>query len=135
MAEKLQKDLQNAGIRVWLTPFDLKSFYSTIEGFKKRSLTDKFIFILSEFTVNSRFFQWEMIYALKRGKEKDEKVFFAISLVDHSKIKEIKLIDRDSGEDLTNEFNKSEVLFFKKWYDPFEYEKNVNILIKKLIQK
>ena len=83
LARRLHDDLQNAGIRTWFAPQDLKAgerIRDAIDQAIRRH--DKILLILSESSVESLWVEQEVETALEKEREEDRLVLIPIRIDD-----------------------------------------------------
>ena len=115
-AKRLHNDLQAAGVRCWFAPHDIKGgkkiHHQIDEAIR---VYDKLLLILSSDSMNSNWVETEIIKARKKELQKEQQMFFPISIVSFSNIKEWELFDSDSGKDLAKEIREYHIPDFSHW--------------------
>ena len=130
-AERLFSDLQNAGIRAWYAPHELKAGKKIIDqidtGIK---ITDKLLLILSESSIGSEWVKTEITKAQKKKEKSGQQVLFPISITEYDRLKEWEFYLE--GKDMSQEIRDYYLLNFENWKDHDEYKRNFERLVESL---
>jgi hypothetical protein len=132
--QKLFAALDEAGIRAWFAPHDIKpgkqihrQIYGPIERY------DKLLLVLSEASMNSEWVGTELYKARQREQTEGVQMLFPIRLVPFERIKAWTTFDADSGRDLAREVREYFVPDFSAWRDEAAFRSGVDRLIEALM--
>ncbi len=124
-ANRLHADLQHNHVRVWYAPEDLKTGDSFLFDIDQAvHVYDKFLLILSENSVNSKWVKHEVEMALVREVQEDRRVLFPIRIDD-------AVMNCQAG--WARQIHQSRLIGdFTRWKDHDEYQKAFNRLLRDL---
>jgi uncharacterized protein YjbI with pentapeptide repeats len=122
-ADRLHADLQNAGVRCWFAPHDIRGGRKIHEQIDEAiRLYDRLLLILSEHSLSSEWVKTEIAHARQKELNEKRQVLFPISLVPFSTIREWKYFDADIGKDSAREVREYFIPDFSNWKDRVSYE-------------
>jgi hypothetical protein len=110
-------------LRVWNDADDIKGGRKIHEQlYEAIHYHDKFIIVLSEASMNSKWVETEIRRARKRERDEQRRVLFPIRLVPYETIQKWELFDADEGRDLAQEIREYYIPDFSNWkdYDVFK---------------
>lgn len=132
--QKLYDSLDEAGIRVWFAPHDIRpgkkihhQVYSAIEQY------DKLLLVLSGASMKSEWVGTELYKAREREREQGVQMLFPVRLVPFETVKTWKAFDADSGRDLAREIREYFIPDFSGWRDESVFRREVERLIEALM--
>lgn len=132
--QKLYNSLNEAGLRTWFAPNDIRpgkkiheQIYSAIEQY------DKLLLVLSEASMKSQWVGTELYKARTREREKGVQMLFPVRLVSFEIVKAWAAFDADSGRDMARELREYFIPDFTEWHDESVYSREVNKLIESLM--
>lgn len=122
-ARRLHERMQQAGLRVWFAPHDLKGgrkLYDQIDDAIR--IYDKLILVLSESSICSGWVETELRKAFEKERRENRRTLFPIGLVEYATLESWRLPDSSSGKDLAEEVRGYFVPDFSQWkeHDAFE---------------
>ena len=123
-AKRLYDALQNAGVRCWYAPHDMRSgkkLHEQIEGAIHQQ--DRLLLILSEASMSSEWVAHEISRARAREKEQNRQILFPIALTSMEAIRDWKCFDADVGKDSAREIREYYIPSFADWEEPGEFDK------------
>lgn len=123
-AKRLYSRMQQAGLRVWFAPEDMKGGQYSDEQIERAiQLHDRLLLVLSERSIQSKWVEREIRKARKVERAEKRRKLFPIRLVDMKTLREWECLDSDTGEDLAEEVRKYHIPDFSNWknYDAFEH--------------
>lgn len=132
--QKLYESLNDAGMRVWFAPHDIKpgkkihhQIYSAIEQY------DKLLLVLSGASMKSDWVGTELYKARNREREQGTQMLFPVRLVPFETVKTWSAFDADTGRDLAREIREYFIPDFSAWQDDAAYEREIGRLIRALM--
>ncbi len=132
-AQKLYDDLQNAGIRCWFAPEEMKGGKKLFDQISDAiRVQDKLLLVLSESSLQSEWVETEIRKCRKEELKTSQQKLFPITLVDFNVIKEWECFDADTGKDLGVELREYFIPDFSNWTNENEYKNSLQRLIKDL---
>lgn len=134
-AERLHADLQNAGVRCWFAPHDIRGgqkLYQQVE--QAIHLHDKLLLLLSERSMDSDWVRTEISLARKREKAERRRILFPLAIVAHSRIEAWECFDADIGKDSAKEIREYYIPSFVNWKQHDEYRAEFQKLLRDLRQ-
>ncbi len=124
-ATQIYNDLQDAGVRCWFAPHDLKvgdKIRSRID--ESIGLYDKLLLILSKHSISSDWVEQEAETALARERREKKTLLFPIRL-DNAVMKQ-----RDGWSGLIH--NSRHIGDFRRWKEPEAYQESLQKLVQNL---
>jgi hypothetical protein len=124
-ATRLHGRLQQAGLRVWFAPEEMKGGRKLHEQIDEAiRMHDKLLLVVSEASMASEWVATEMRKARKREGVEKRRVLFPIRLVDYEALKRWECFDADAGKDMAVEVREFYIPDFANWKndDAFESE-------------
>jgi len=132
--QKLYESLDEAGMRVWFAPHDIRpgkkilnQIYGAIEQY------DKLLLVLSDASMKSEWVGTELYKARNREREQGAQMLFPVRLVPFEKVKAWNAFDADSGRDLAREIREYFIPDFSEWRDESVYRREADRLIEALM--
>lgn len=133
-ARRLHSRLQDAGLRVWYAPKEMKGgrkLHQQIEDGIRAY--DKLLLVLSEQSLASEWVATEIRKARKAERNEGRQKLFPIRLMPFDPhVKEWECFDADSGKDLGVELREYFIPDFEHWQDHDAFEEGVARLLKDL---
>ncbi len=124
-AKRLHADLQNAGVRCWFAPKDLKIGDRYREVFDRAiQLHDRTLLILSEHSVESEWVEKEVETAFEKERKQKRTALFPIRLDDA-----VMGVDRGWAADIRRSRHIGD---FREWPSPEAYRRAVDLLLRDL---
>ena len=122
-ARRLHARLQQANVRVWFAPEDMKigdPMHETFETVIR--FYDKFLIVLSEESMRSEWVKTELREACEAERATGKRKLFPIRLVDMEAVRRWRHFDSDRGTDLAAKLRSVLIGDFTRWkeHDPFE---------------
>jgi TIR domain/Pentapeptide repeats (8 copies) len=132
-AKRLHARMVKEDLTVWFAPADIQGGQKLREQIDRAiQLHDRFLVVLSKFSMNSK---W-VIHEIRRAREskigKHQMKFFPIRLVDFEIIESWKCFDGDLAEDLAAEIREYFIPDFSNWKEPDSFEAVFARLLKDL---
>lgn len=133
-ADRLYNDLQNRGIRCWYAPEDIQGGKMLHEQiFTAITRHDKFLIILSEASMKSRWVITEIQRARREERATGIRKLIFISLVPFDAIRKWECFDADTGKDLAIIAREYFIPDFTNWEtDQNKYQKAFERLVRDL---
>ena len=122
-ADRLYGQMQQAKLRVWFAPEDMKSGAKLHEQIETAiRVYDKLLIVLSEASLQSEWVKTELRKAFKAERREGRRKLFPVRLVDIETIQAWECFDADSGKDLATELREYFIPDFSDWknHDAFE---------------
>ena len=120
---KLHQALKESGIRVWDAKHDMKPGRKILQQVKSAiSKHDKFLLVLSQNSLESKWVETEIYKALEREKEEGIQVLFPICLIEYDILRNWELFDSDSGRDLAKVVREYYIPDFTEWHDDAKFK-------------
>lgn len=130
---RLFADLQNAGVRCWFAPHNIKGGEKIFDQIDRAiQFHDKLLLVLSESSMKSEWVNTEIYNAHKRELLDDRRVLFPVRLVSFEKIKNWKAFDADTGKDLARELREYFIPDFSDWGNRDSYRDALDKLLRDL---
>ena len=133
-AKRLFGWLQQAGLRIWYAPEDMKGGRKLHEQIDEGiRFHDKLLLVLSEQSLSSDWVATEIRKARKAERKEGRQKLFPIRLVPFDPhIKEWQCFDADNGKDLGVELREYFIPDFERWKDHDAFEASMARLLKDL---
>ena len=132
-ARRLHGRLQQAHVRVWFAPEDIKGGAKLHEQIDEAiRVHDKLLIVLSPDSLKSEWVKMELRKARKRERQTGARKLFPIRLVDHKALLEWECVDSDGGQDLAAEVREYFIPDFTNWKDHDAFESSFARLLKDL---
>jgi hypothetical protein len=133
-AQRLHGRLQQAGLRVWYAPEEMKAGRKLHDQIDEAiRVHDKLLLALSEASMGSDWVATEIAKARKREKTEGKQVLFPIGLVPFAPtIRDWECFDADVGTDSAREIREYFIPDFSNWKDHDSFEKAFARLLKDL---
>jgi hypothetical protein len=124
-ARRLHGRLQQAGLRVWYAPEEMKGGRKLHDQIDEAiRVHDKLLLVLSEASMASDWVKTEISKARKREKKEGKQVLFPIGLVPFAPaIRDWECFDADVGKDSAREIREYFIPDFSSWRDHGAFEK------------
>ncbi len=132
-ARRLYSDLQDAGVRCWFAPEDVRGgmkLYHQIDSAIR--VHDKLLLILSPNSMNSKWVVTELKRTLKAEGQQNKRKLFPLGLVDFKHIQTWECFDATVGEDLADKVRDYYIPDFTNWETNSAYQKAFKRLLKDL---
>jgi len=121
-ADQLHADLQNAGIRCWFSPHNVKGGRKLRDQINEAILLyDRLLLVLSEHSMKSEWVKTEIAHARQKELTGKRQVLFPISLVPFEEIRDWKCFDADTGKDSGREIREYFIPDFSNWENHDSY--------------
>jgi hypothetical protein len=125
--------LQDAGLRVWFAPHDIKGGRKLHEQIDQAILVyDKLLLVLSPHSMQSPWVEFEIRRARRREVAEQRRLLFPVRLVDFEAIKAWECFDADTAKDLATEIREYYIPDFTAWKDHDAFEAAVARLLRDL---
>jgi uncharacterized protein YjbI with pentapeptide repeats len=122
-ARRLHGRMQQAGLRVWFAPHDLKGGRKTYDQIDEAILVyDKLILVLSEASTASGWVETEIRRARKKERDRQTSVLFPIRLMAFDALQDWSLPDPDTGHDIAVDIRRYFIPDFTDWKDHDAFE-------------
>ena len=132
-AQHLHAQLQQAGLRVWYAPEDMRSGQKIHEQIDHAiHQHDRLLLVLSEASMASEWVQTEIAQARQREVKEKRRMLFPISLAPFDLIKEWKCFDGDTGKDMAREIREYFIRDFSNWQSPTDFQNALARLLQDL---
>lgn len=123
-ASMLNSRLQDAGIKVWFAPEDMRPGEKTKQQIDRAlAAFDRVIAVLSAESVRSSWVTTELTAALRIELKANRNVLFPVSLFPYSELAAWKCFNSDLGQDVAEAVREYPVLDFSDWRTPHVFER------------
>ena len=122
-ARRLHSRMQQANIRVFYAPKDLKGGKKLHEQlFEAIQMHDRLLIVLSEQSIKSEWVMTEIRKAREQERRENTRKLFPVRLVDFNTLRDWTCFDADTGKDLAVEVREYFIPDFSDWknHDAFE---------------
>ena len=122
-ARRLHEKMRGEKLRVWFAPEDMQGGQKLIEQIDRAiQVNDRLLLVLSEHSMNSEWVQTEIRKARQAELREQRQKLFPIRLMTFERLKDWKLIDSKTGQDLAEEIRSYHIPDFSNWknHDAFE---------------
>lgn len=132
-AARLHSRMQEAHLRVWFAPEDVKGGQKLLEQIDRAIQTyDRLLLVLSKDSLESEWVMTEIRKARRIEKREHRRKLFPIRLVDMESIQAWDCFDVDTGTDLAIEVRKYYIPDFSAWKDHDLFEVAFDRLLRDL---
>jgi hypothetical protein len=134
-ATRLHARLQQANVRVWFSPHDMrggKKLHEEIDEAIK--VYDKLLLLLSPDSLQSNWVMTELRKARKAERKSGQRKLFPVRLVDYPTLTDWECFDADTGTDLAVEVREYFIPDFTNWKDHDAFEAAFDRLLQDLRQ-
>ncbi len=122
-AERLHADLQAKGVLCWFAPHDMRGGKKVHEQIDEAiRVYDKLLLLLSRESMTSTWVNREIFKARERELREKRRVLFPIRLCSFEELRDWKLEDGDSGQDLAREIREYFIPDFSNWKNHDAYK-------------
>jgi TIR domain len=134
--ERLHGQLEDAGLRVWLSTHDLKGGRKLDDQLEQAiRLHDKLLLVLSEASIESDWVRREILRARRRERSEGRQILFPITLVPYEALKGWEYLDADTGEDVARVVREFYIPDFSQWKDPATFDDRLAALVHDLTKQ
>lgn len=132
-ARRLHSRMREANLRVWFAPEEMKGGEKVHEQVERAiQLHDRLLVVLSEESMKSNWVINEIRNARRVELREYRRKLFPIGLTSFDRVKDWKLIDPDTGEDLALELRSYYIPDFSNWKDHDAFEREFDRLLRDL---
>jgi hypothetical protein len=130
---RLHGRLQDAGLRVWFAPHDIRGGQKLHEQIDAAiRVYDKLLLVLSPHSMQSPWVEFEIRRARKREVAEQRRLLFPVRLVDYEAIRRWECFDADTAKDLATEIREYFIPDFSQWKDHDAFEAAFDRLLRDL---
>ena len=132
---RLHDDLEERGVNAWFAPND-SAFGRRIheELFEAISGHDKFLVVLSDESMKSRYVGSELRKAAAIEAAEKRELLFPVRITSETSIKNWELFDADLGMDIAAEVRSRSMADFEHWRDDVQYQRELDRLLANLLR-